>query len=85
MIQKYVLPSERATSASIVTAACFLGALLSNLISPMIISQSGWEACFLYFAAVPPLIWLPLWALIFKKEGFGFGDSDISERESFLF
>ena len=84
MIQKYVLPSERATSASIVTAACFLGALLSNLISPMIISQSGWEACFLYFAAVPPLIWLPLWALIFKKEGFGFGDSDISERESFL-
>ena len=71
MIQKYVVPTERATSASIVTAACYLGALLSNLLSPLIISQSGWEACFIYFAAVPPLIWLPLWALIFGRKGFG--------------
>mmetsp|Transcript_10038 Transcript_10038/g.9748 ORF Transcript_10038/g.9748 Transcript_10038/m.9748 type:complete len:503 (-) Transcript_10038:9-1517(-) len=81
MIQKYVLPQERATSAAVVTAACFLGALLSNLFSPMIISQSGWEACFYYFAAIPPLIWIPLWALNFGKSSFGL---DCSETSSLL-
>jgi len=81
MIQKYVLPQERATSAAVVTAACFLGALLSNLFSPMIISQSGWEACFYYFAAIPPLIWIPLWALNFGKSSFGL---DCSESDDHL-
>jgi Major Facilitator Superfamily len=74
MIQRYVRPSEISTSASVVTAACYLGALISNLISPSIISQYGWQACFLYFAALPPLVWLPLWGLIFGKKGFGMQD-----------
>jgi Major Facilitator Superfamily len=74
MIQRYVRPSEISTSASVVTAACYLGALISNLISPSIISQYGWQACFLYFAALPPLVWLPLWGLIFGKKGFGLQD-----------
>ena len=76
MIQRYVRPSEISTSASIVTAACYLGALISNLISPSIISQYGWQACFLYFAALPPLVWLPLWGLIFGKKGFGLQDDN---------
>jgi ACS family sodium-dependent inorganic phosphate cotransporter len=61
MIQKYVKQEGRATSAAVITAACYLGALLSNLLSPMIISNAGWRECFLIFAAFPPLIWLPLW------------------------
>lgn len=78
MIQRYVRPSEISTSASVVTAACYLGALISNLVSPSIISQYGWQACFLYFAALPPLVWLPLWGLIFGKKGFGLqGDTQI--------
>lgn len=81
MIQKYVSPQERATSAAVITAACFAGALLSNLFSPMIISEAGWESCFYYFAAIPPLIWIPLWALQFGKGGFGL---DASEEDDHL-
>ena len=76
MMQRYVRHSEISTSASVVTAACYLGALISNLISPSIISQYGWQACFLYFAALPPLVWLPLWGLIFGKKGFGMQDGN---------
>ena len=68
MIQKYVSPKDRSASASVVTAACYFGALMSNLLSPMIISHYGWQSCFLLFAAVPPLIWLPLWGLTFGKQ-----------------
>lgn len=76
MIQKYVMPTERVTSAAVVTAACFLGALLSNLLSPTIIAHSGWEACFFYFAAIPPLIWLPLWVYLFMGQ-----KSDLEHEE----
>ena len=63
MIKKYVVPADRATSAAVITAACYLGALLSNLASPHVISAYGWEACFYGFAALPPLVWIPLWVL----------------------
>jgi MFS family permease len=71
MIRKYVLPAERSTSAAIVTAACYLGALSSNLLSPMIISRFSWESCFLLFAAIPPLVWIPLWGLLLGRKGLG--------------
>ena len=63
MIKKYIMPADRATSAAVITAACYLGALLSNLASPHVISTYGWQACFYGFAALPPLVWIPLWAL----------------------
>ena len=80
MIQKYVGATERVTSAAVVTAACYLGALLSNLLSPMIISQSGWEACFFYFAAIPPLIWLPLWAVFLSRQKKDLGSGIIDDK-----
>ncbi len=67
MLQKYVKQSEKSTSASIITAACYLGALVSNILSPLIIAKSNWETLFIAFAAIPPLIWLPLWYLFFIK------------------
>lgn len=63
MIQKYISPQDRSTSASIVTAACYLGSLLSNYFSPKIIEKFGWESCFQIFSIVPTVIWLPLWFL----------------------
>ena len=80
MIQKYVSPKDRSASASVVTAACYFGALISNLLSPMIISHYGWQSCFLLFAAVPPLIWLPLWGLTFGKQSTEI--SSIDENKS---
>ena len=80
MIQKYVTATERVTSAAVVTAACFFGALLSNLLSPIIISQSGWEACFFYFAAIPPLIWLPLWAVFLSGQRTNLGSGVIGDN-----
>eukprot|EP00981_Chlorochromonas_danica_P000810 scaffold192_cov320-Ochromonas_danica.AAC.21 len=61
MIRKYVSPSKRSTSASIVTAACYLGSLASNALCPSLIDRFGWRACFALFAVLPPLVWLPLW------------------------
>ena len=84
MIQKYVGATERVTSAAVVTAACYLGALLSNLLSPIIISQSGWEACFFYFAAIPPLIWLPLWAVFLNRQKRDLGSGDKYEQVNLL-
>ena len=82
MIQRYVKPTEISTSAAVVTAACYLGALISNLISPIIITKYGWESCFLYFAAIPPLVWLPLWGFIFGKKGFGIQNKNKNENEN---
>ena len=67
MLQKYVNKSEKSSSASIITAACYLGALVSNILSPLIISKSNWETLFVSFAAIPPIIWLPLWYIFFIK------------------
>ena len=61
MIPSYIPPEQRATSASIVTAACFIGAMVSNLVTPALISSYSWDASFYSFALLPPLIWLPLW------------------------
>ena len=84
MIQRYVKPTEISTSAAVVTAACYLGALISNLISPLIITKYGWESCFLYFAAIPPLVWLPLWGFIFGKKGFGIQNENENDMEGLL-
>lgn len=62
MIPSYIPPEQRATSASIVTAACFIGAMVSNLVTPALISSYSWDASFYSFALLPPLIWLPLWS-----------------------
>ena len=66
MIKKYVDKSSRSTSASIITAACYAGALGSNLLSPQIIDASGWRSCFYLFSVVPPLLWLPMWAIFLQ-------------------
>ena len=84
MIQRYVKPTEISTRAAVVTAACYLGALISNLISPLIITKYGWESCFLYFAAIPPLVWLPLWGFIFGKKGFGIQNENENDMEGLL-
>jgi sugar phosphate permease len=84
MIRKYVLPAQRSTSAAIVTAACYLGALSSNLLSPMIISHFSWESCFLLFAAIPPLIWIPLWALFLGRKGVGISGPSSEENTEYL-
>ena len=62
MIPKYVKSSELATSASFITAACYSGALISNLISPLLIENRGWESSFILFATLPSLLWLPIWS-----------------------
>lgn len=67
MIPKYVSPAWRSRSVSAVTAACYLGAVLSNAVSPMLIAGRGWESCFWVFATLPALIWLPLWSNFFLK------------------
>lgn len=69
MLQKYVGPSQRATAASVITAACYFGALVSNYLSPIIIGKWGWETCFYLFAAIPPLVWLPIWLSQFVFKG----------------
>ena len=53
MISKYVDKSSRSSSTSIITSACYLGALLSNLISPYLIETYGWKSCFDLFAIIP--------------------------------
>lgn len=68
MIPKYVAPQFRSTSASIVTAACYVGALLSNLISPILIIQFDWKASFYLFALLPPIVWLPLWCAFQRRQ-----------------
>ena len=85
MIQRYVKPTEISTSAAVVTAACYLGALISNLISPIIITKYGWAACFLYFAAIPPLVWLPLWGFIFGKKGSGIQNENENDMGGVLY
>ena len=64
---RYVIPTERATSAAVITAACYLGALLSNLYAPMVISSMGWQGnyppLFLSFSpsfSLPPFLSLSL-------------------------
>lgn len=61
MIQKYVSKSGESTSTAVITAACYLGALLSNLAAPALIAQGGFQAVFELFALLPPLLWVPLW------------------------
>eukprot|EP01041_Mallomonas_annulata_P007326 gene7326-14945_t len=61
MTRTYVDATQRSISTAVITGACYVGALAANLIAPVIIDKQGWESCFWYFAALPPVIWLPLW------------------------
>lgn len=69
MVSKYVDVSQRSISASIITGACYLGALIANLAAPIIIEKSGWESCFWYFAVLPAVVWLPLWTVFLSTQG----------------
>jgi MFS transporter, ACS family, solute carrier family 17 (sodium-dependent inorganic phosphate cotransporter), other len=68
MIKSYIPTQWRSLTVSIITAACFLGAVLSNAISPSLIRRYGWEQCFTFFAIFPPLLWLPTWFFFLKKK-----------------
>ena len=61
MTNKYVENSFKGTSTAIITSACYVGALLSNLVSPGLIVMGGYKLCFELFALIPPLFWLPGW------------------------
>ena len=65
MMQKYVPSARRSTSVSVITAACYLGSVASNAVSPSVIDSFGWPACFFLFASLPPIFWLPLWTRAF--------------------
>lgn len=72
MLRRYVPKGRRSVAASVVTSACFLGALLSNYIAPIVIEKFDWQTCFYGFALIPSLIWLPLWgAFLFYKGAAG--------------
>ena len=60
MVSSYVPEQERSTAASVITDACYVGALFSNLVTPTLIQRNGWESSFYTFAALP-VVWLPLW------------------------
>ena len=60
MISSYIPAKEQSTVASVITASCYIGALLSNLVTPILIERNGWESSF-YVFAVLPIIWVPLW------------------------
>lgn len=62
MVSSYIPQQERSTIASIITAACYMGALFSNLVTPTLIEKNGWEASFYTFAALP-IVWVPLWLI----------------------
>ena len=65
MLQRYVSPTLQSTSVATITAACYLGSLISNFAAPAIISQYDWQAVFYLFAVLPPLLWLPFWTRTF--------------------
>jgi len=66
MINKYVVYAQRSLAAATVTSACYLGALTSNFLAPKIIEKFDWQTCFYGFAAIPSLIWIPLWILFLR-------------------
>jgi ACS family sodium-dependent inorganic phosphate cotransporter len=68
MIQKYVPQGDSSLAAGVVTSACYLGALFSNLLSPLLIDRYGYEACFYAFAVICPVLWLPLWNAFIKSK-----------------
>ena len=68
MIQKYVPQAERSTSTGVITGACYLGALASNLVSPLLISRFGWQENFFVFAFLCPFLWLPFWLRFIKTQ-----------------
>lgn len=68
MIQKYVPRAERSSSTGIVTGACYLGALASNLVSPWLISRFGWQENFIAFAFLCPVLWLPFWLRFIQNQ-----------------
>lgn len=68
MVSKYVDGSQRSISASVITGSCYLGALVANIVAPIIIEKSGWESCFWYFAVLPTVVWLPLWTLFIYSQ-----------------
>jgi MFS family permease len=74
MLPQYVPPAQRASAAAVVTAACYAGALASNLASPPLIAAYGWPATFYLFALLPPLLWLPLWSRFLAAQRKGDGD-----------
>lgn len=61
MIKNYVSPQWRSLCVSIITAACYLGSVVSNAASPRLIANYGWESVFTSFALIPTLLWLPTW------------------------
>ena len=76
MITKYVGTAKKSFAAAAVTSACYLGALLSNFLAPKIIDQYDWQTCFYGFAAIPSLVWIPLWlAFLYSKKKSGKLDS----------
>ena len=60
MLSVYIPKHQQSTSASVITAACYTGSLLSNLITPVLIERSGWESSFYTFATLP-FLWVPMW------------------------
>ena len=82
MLQKYVPSAQQATSVSAITAACYLGSLLSNAAAPSIIDRLGWPACFYLFACLPTLLWLPMWTSSFISQPSSRENRDEDEDEA---
>jgi len=83
MLRRYVPKGRRSVAASAVTSACFLGALLSNYIAPIVIEKYDWQTCFYGFALIPSLIWLPLWGAFLLFKG-GAGKEEVAPTSTVL-
>ncbi|GIL53864.1 hypothetical protein Vafri_9379 [Volvox africanus] len=69
LIARNVPVQNQTTAVGIVTAASYAGTALAFGISPLIISNFGWEWVFYSFAGLA-LLWLPLWLPIQTVDKF---------------
>ncbi|KAG2491886.1 hypothetical protein HYH03_009838 [Edaphochlamys debaryana] len=81
LISRNVPPRNQSTAVGIVTAASYVGTALAFGVSPVIISNLGWEWIFYSFAALA-LLWLPLWLPVSTLDGDKFFRPSSSSSDS---
>eukprot|EP01095_Lingulamoeba_sp_RSL-Kostka_P000539 TRINITY_DN10819_c0_g1_i2.p1 TRINITY_DN10819_c0_g1~~TRINITY_DN10819_c0_g1_i2.p1 ORF type:complete len:436 (+),score=73.84 TRINITY_DN10819_c0_g1_i2:48-1355(+) len=63
IIANYILHEDQSKSVSIITTSSYIGTVLANYLTPIIVTQLGWEYAFYIFGLVG-MIWCLPWSLL---------------------
>ncbi|GAM29198.1 hypothetical protein SAMD00019534_123740 [Acytostelium subglobosum LB1] len=67
LIKRWFPTSQRSSSASLIWSGVYIGIIIGNVTTPVIVSEVNWQAAFYIFSGLG-LLWSLAWLLLIKDE-----------------